>query len=278
MDLLSENKCFAGTQYRYQHQSAVLDCPMHFSIFVPDVAKDSKVPVLYWLSGLTCTDENFVNKAGAQKAASELGIAIVAPDTSPRGEGVPDDPDGAYDLGMGAGFYLNATAPPWKEHYQMYDYIVSELPELIARYFPLDAEAQSISGHSMGGHGALTIALKNPDRYKSVSAFAPICAPMQCPWGIKALSSYLGDDQSSWSDYDATQLIARTEDVIPILIDQGESDQFLGQQLHPHLFLSAAKDAGIKVDYRLRPGFDHSYFYIATFIAEHLAFHHQHLK
>ena len=250
---------------------------MNFSVFVPPLDGDRKAPVLYWLSGLTCTDENFVQKAGAQRVAAELGVILVAPDTSPRGEGVPDDPEGAYDLGLGAGFYLNASQTPWDRHYRMYDYIVNELPEMIEQIFPVREGARSLFGHSMGGHGALTIALKNPDRYRSVSAFAPICSPTRCPWGRKALNHYLGSDQGSWTDYDASLLLSKVSRQIPMLIDQGEADQFLEQQLHPHLLLEAAQDCDYDVIYRSRPGYDHSYFYIASFIEEHLRFHNDHL-
>ena len=198
MQQLAENKCFDGRQLRYSHASKVLGCDMNFSIFLPPQARDGKVPVVYWLSGLTCTDENFVTKAGAQRYAAELGLAIVAPDTSPRGEGVPDDAEGGYDFGLGAGFYVNATQAPWSRHYQMYDYVVRELPALVADQFPVDDKRVGISGHSMGGHGALTIALKNPGRFRSVSAFAPICSPLNCPWGEKALGGYLGPDREAW--------------------------------------------------------------------------------
>jgi len=222
MERLSANTCFGGQQLRYSHASSVLGCDMTFSIFLPPQAEQGKVPVLYWLSGLTCTDENFVTKAGAQRYAAELGIAIVTPDTSPRGEGVPDDPEGAYDFGLGAGFYVNATQAPWSDHYRMYDYISCELPALVAAEFPVDDSRVSISGHSMGGHGALTIALKNPGRFKSVSAFAPICSPLRCPWGEKALGNYLGDDREAWAQYDTCALLSRASERLPILVDQGE--------------------------------------------------------
>ncbi len=207
MEQLTTNVCFGGEQLRIKHKSLVLGCDMTFSIYLPPQAKLEPVPVLYWLSGLTCNDENFVTKAGAQQHAAKHGIAIVTPDTSPRGEGVPDDPDGAWDFGLGAGFYVNATQDPWKQNYRMYDYIVEELPELIHKEFPIDATRQAISGHSMGGHGAISIALKNPDRYKSVSAFAPICSPINCPWGQKALGNYLGERTEFWSDYDSCELM-----------------------------------------------------------------------
>jgi S-formylglutathione hydrolase len=250
---------------------------MNFSVYLPPQAEQSAVPVLYWLSGLTCTDQNFVEKAGAQRCAAEYGIAIVAPDTSPRGEGVPDDPEGAWDFGLGAGFYLNATQQPWAEHYQMYDYIVSELPQLINDNFPIAAGTAGISGHSMGGHGALTIALRNPERYRCVSAFSPVCAPMQCPWGQKAFSNYLGDDQSQWQMYDSTVLLRQAQVHLPMLVDQGSADDFLETQLKPELLEQAGKDAGYPLEIHRRPGYDHSYFYIASFIGEHIRFHARHL-
>ena len=282
MEKLSDVLCFSGRQQRYQHASSSLNCDMHFSVFLPPQAENGrssgKVPVLFWLSGLTCTDENFVTKAGAQQYAAEHGIAIVAPDTSPRGEGVADDPDGAYDLGLGAGFYVNATREPWSKHYRMYDYIVHELPALLAEHLPLDMSRRSISGHSMGGHGALTIALQNPGMFKAVSAFAPIVAPTQCPWGEKAFLNYLGDDRSQWEEYDSVALINRGADVLPLKIDQGSADGFLEEQLKTDLLIKATRDRGLEADIQYRDGYDHSYFFIATFIAEHIAFHAQHLK
>jgi S-formylglutathione hydrolase len=276
MEKIGESESFEGEQLRYRHDSEVLQCAMHFSIFLPPEAATHRVPVLYWLSGLTCTDENFVIKAGAQKFAAENGIAIVCPDTSPRGDDVVDDPDGAWDFGLGAGFYVNATEPPYAQHYQMYDYIVKELPALVTANFPVDSNAVSIAGHSMGGHGALTIAFRNP-HYRSVSAFAPIASPMNCPWGQKALSNYLGEDQSTWELYDSTALIAEIDHQIPMLIDQGDNDEFLIEQLKPELLLTAAKAANYPVDFRFHPGYDHSYFFIASFIEEHIRFHAKHL-
>lgn len=273
MERLSANTCFGGQQLRYSHASAVLGCDMTFSIFLPPQAEQGKVPVLYWLSGLTCTDENFVTKAGAQRYAAELGIAIVTPDTSPRGEGVPDDPEGAYDFGLGAGFYVNATQAPWSDHYHMYDYISCELPALVAAQFPVDDSRVGISGHSMGGHGALTIALKNPGRFKSVSAFAPICSPLHCPWGEKALGNYLGDDREAWAQYDTCALLSRASERLPILVDQGDADNFLEEQLQTPLLEQAAQEADYPMTIRMQPGYDHSYFFIASFIGEHLAFH-----
>lgn len=272
LEKVSASRSFGGEQLRYRHESVVLSCTMHFSVYMPpNASKDS--PVLYWLSGLTCNDENFVLKAGAQRIAAELGLVIVTPDTSPRGEGVADAPDAAYDLGLAAGFYLNATQQPWRKHYQMYDYIVHELPALLESTLTLSHTKRAISGHSMGGHGALLIALRNPQRYKSVSAFAPIAAPSQCPWGQKAFQNYLGEDTATWGQYDATELVRVAQAKLPMLIDQGEADQFLETQLFPEQFLSACKENAYPVDYRSRPGYDHSYFYIATFIEEHLRFH-----
>jgi S-formylglutathione hydrolase len=252
---------------------------MNFSVFLPAQAKNSPVPVLFWLSGLTCTDENFVTKAGAQQYAADYGIAIVAPDTSPRGEGVPDDENAAYDFGLGAGFYLNATQRPWAEHYQMYDYIVTELPSVLASELPLDLNRTSIFGHSMGGHGALTIALNNPGVFRSVSAFSPICAPSQCPWGEKALGQYLGDDKADWRQYDSVELVAKAKanERLPVLVDQGDADNFLAEQLKTQLLVNAAANADYPMSIRMQAGYDHSYFFIATFIGEHIKFHAKHL-
>lgn len=271
LQLVSRTQCFDGAQCQYTHRSSALDCEMRFSVFLPSQAeKDQRFPVLYWLSGLTCTDENFSQKAGAQRMASELGIVLVIPDTSPRGDDVADAE--GYDLGMGAGFYVNATQMPWKPHYRMYDYIVEELPELIEANFPV-SERRAISGHSMGGHGALTIALKNPGRYLSVSAFSPICNPIACPWGEKAFAAYLGDDHVSWSEHDASVLIGRAVEKLPMLISQGEEDQFLEQQLKPKALAAAAEAAGYPVKIEYHAGYDHSYFFIASFIEQHLRFH-----
>ncbi len=256
---------------------------MRFAIFLPpqlanqEAAK--KIPVLYWLSGLTCTDENFMQKAGAFRKAAELGIAIVAPDTSPRGEGVADDENGAYDLGLGAGFYLNATEKPWADHYRMYDYVVEELPALIEANFPV-SDKRAISGHSMGGHGALTISLNNPERYTSASAFSPICHPTECPWGQKAFGAYLGSDDSRWQRYDASLLMAQALDKaeqVPTLVDQGDADNFLAEQLNPKALISAAKQSGYPLKLNMQEGYDHSYFFIASFIEQHLEFHAQYL-
>jgi len=251
---------------------------MTFSIYLPPQAERALVPVLYWLSGLTCTDENFVAKAGAQQHAAEHGIAVVAPDTSPRGEGVADDPDGAYDLGLGAGFYVNATQAPWSQHYRMYDYVVTELPAVIGREFAVDTNRTGLFGHSMGGHGALTIALKNPGVYQSVSAFSPICSPIRCPWGQKALLNYLGDNQHEWYPHDAVELVRVARQSLPILIDQGDADEFLADQLNTSLLLSVSHEVNYPVEIRYQQGYDHSYFFIASFMADHIRFHQRHLQ
>ncbi|GGJ81761.1 S-formylglutathione hydrolase [Pseudomonas matsuisoli] len=273
MEIVSSNKSFGGWHKRYKHRSTSLNCDMVFAVYLPPQAEQGeKLPVLYWLSGLTCTDENFMQKAGAQRLAAELGLIIVAPDTSPRGESVPDDPAGAYDFGLGAGFYVNATREPWARHYRMYDYVTQELPALIESNFPV-SEKRGIAGHSMGGHGALICALKNPGRYRSVSAFSPIANPMQCPWGEKALSHYLGDDRTLWREWDACALLAEATEKLPILVDQGDRDDFLEGQLKPQALEAAAKAAGHPLTLRMQPGYDHSYYFIASFIGEHLAYH-----
>lgn len=275
LTLLSRNKMFGGYHERYSHYSEATNCQMTFAIYLPPQAANSKVPVLYFLSGLTCTDENFSTKAGAQQYAAKYGIALVMPDTSPRGEEVANDE--GYDLGQGAGFYLNATQQPWAKHYRMYDYVVEELPQLIEANFPV-TDKRSIFGHSMGGHGALQIALKNPQRYRSVSAFAPIVNPMDTPWGQKAFQAYLGNDRTQWQQYDSTQLVAQVTDAIPMLIDQGDADNFYPQELQPEKFVAAAKANQIAVEFTLQPGYDHSYFFIATFVEKHIAFHQQFLQ
>jgi S-formylglutathione hydrolase len=277
MKQVASNQSFGGQQLRFKHRSDVLNCDMHFSAYLPPAAQDGPVPVLYWLSGLTCTDENFVTKAGAQQYAAQHGIAIVAPDTSPRGDEVPDDPDSAYDFGLGAGFYVNATQEPWRQHYQMYDYVVEELPALVTSALPIDGNRAAISGHSMGGHGALTIALKNPDRYRSASAFAPICSPLHCPWGEKALGNYIGDNRQSWAAYDSAALISKATQQTPLLVDQGSADDFLAEQLKPELLEQACAAADYPLVLRQQDGYDHSYFFIASFIGEHIAFHREHL-
>jgi S-formylglutathione hydrolase len=272
---VGDNRCFDGRQLRFRHRSAVLDCEMHFSLYLPPQAGAVSVPLLTWLSGLTCTDENFVHKAGAQRAAAQHGVAILAPDTSPRGEGVPDDPEGAYDLGLGAGFYVNATQAPWDLHYRMADYVLDELPSLVADQ-PLDLTRQSIFGHSMGGHGALTLALRNPQRFRSVSAFAPIASPMHCPWGEKALTAYLGDDRSQWAQYDSCALLREKGSHPPLLVDQGEDDDFLEEQLCTGMLEEACAAIGGDAQVNRRAGYDHSYFFIASFIDDHIAFHARH--
>ncbi|MBQ0796784.1 MAG: S-formylglutathione hydrolase [Zhongshania sp.] len=275
MENISSNKSFGGWHKQYSHRSAVLNCDMRFAIYLPpQVSTGDTVPVLYWLSGLTCTDENFMQKSGAQAIAAELGIAIVAPDTSPRGDDVADDE--GYDLGKGAGFYVNATQAPWNRHYQMYDYIVEELPTLIEANFPVSG-MRSISGHSMGGHGALTIALKNPLRYQSVSAFSPISNPINCPWGQKAFTQYLGDDKSQWPQHDASELMRNAQQFVPARVEQGNADQFLEEQLKPETLTAAANASGYPLELNSHDGYDHSYYFIASFIEEHLRFHAVHL-
>ncbi|KKL00642.1 S-formylglutathione hydrolase [Rheinheimera mesophila] len=272
---LSEHKLFAGRQIKYQHHSESVKGVMQFSVYLPPAAEKQKVPVLYWLSGLTCTDENFSVKAGAQRVAAELGIALVIPDTSPRGEGVADD--AAYDLGQGASFYLNATQEPWAAHYQMYDYISRELPAVVQAHLPVTA-AKSISGHSMGGHGALVIALREQGAYRSVSAFSPICQPTECDWGKKAFTAYLGSEQNQWLQYDASFLLAQRQSSLPMLVDQGEADQFYPSQLRTEALIEANQRSQSGAQIRLQPGYDHSYFFISSFIEEHLRFHARHLK
>ncbi len=275
MERIEHRACFGGWQDVYRHESKVLGCTMNFAVYLPPQAATRKLPVLYWLSGLTCTEQNFITKAGAQRYAAEHGVIIVAPDTSPRGDDVADAE--GYDLGKGAGFYVNATQAPWSSHYRMYDYIVEELPALIEANFPA-TEARAISGHSMGGHGALIIALRNPGRYRSVSAFSPIVAPAQVPWGEKAFSHYLGDDREAWKQYDATELVKSAPEKLPTLIDQGGADEFLEGQLKPQLFQAAAQAAGHPLVLRLQPGYDHSYYFIASFMGEHVAHHAAALK
>jgi S-formylglutathione hydrolase len=275
LTLIQEQRCFSGRQLRYQHDSAVLNCRMQFSVFLSPQAATSKVPVLYWLSGLTCTDENFSTKAGAQRMATELGIALVMPDTSPRGEDVADDP--AYDLGCGAGFYVNATQAPWAAHYQMYDYILTELPELLEAELPF-SDRRAIAGHSMGGHGALVIALRNQDRFTSVSAFSPIVNPMSCPWGQKAFSAYLGLDTKTWAQYDACALLTANGATLPILVDQGTADNFLVEQLKTEQLTNAVQTENTQMTLNLQPDYDHSYYFIASFIEDHLRFHAKYLK
>ncbi|UYU30810.1 S-formylglutathione hydrolase [Siccibacter colletis] len=274
MEMVEEHRIFAGQQQRWRHTSSVLQCEMTFSIFIPPARHDAPPPVLYWLSGLTCNDENFTTKAGAQRVAAELGIVLVMPDTSPRGDAVADDD--AYDLGKGAGFYLNATREPWAAHYRMYDYLRDELPALIRSHFTV-GERESIFGHSMGGHGALVMALRNPGRFRSVSAFAPIVNPAAVPWGEKAFSAYLGDDRAAWQAWDSCALMENADAMLPTLIDQGESDNFLEGQLKPERLAAVAKAKGWPLELRMQPGYDHSYYFIASFVEDHLRFHAQHL-
>ena len=275
LEILSTNKSFDGWHKQYQHLSEVLNCKMRFAIYLPPQATEQeKVPVLYWLSGLTCSDENFMQKAGAQRIAAELGIAIVAPDTSPRGSDVADDD--SYDLGQGAGFYVNATEAPWAKHYQMYDYVVHELPALVESTFPVSGK-RAIAGHSMGGHGALTIALRNPERYSSVSAFSPISNPLDCPWGHKAFAAYLGKDRSTWAKYDASELMRVATQFVPARVDQGAADDFLEQQLKPERLQASASSIGYPLELNLHPGYDHSYYFIAAFIEQQLYFHAKYL-
>ena len=275
---ISTNLCFSGKQSRYHHSSQILKCDMHFSLYLPPQAEQQQVPLLLWLSGLTCSDENFVQKAGAQRYAARYGIAILCPDTSPRGENVPDDPDGAWDFGQGAGFYLNATQAPWNQNYHMEQYLIEELVPQVIRNFPIIPDQIGISGHSMGGHGALTLGLKYHGTFASISAFAPICAPSQCPWGKKAFSRYLGDDPVAWQQDDACELIRLQHKPRALLIDQGTADQFLLQQLKPELLQQACNENDYPLQLRMQTGYDHSYFFIATFIEDHILFHCERLQ
>jgi S-formylglutathione hydrolase len=273
LETISQARSFGGTQFIYRHDSQETGTAMRFSAFVPSQAERAPAPLLWFLSGLTCTEENFTVKAGAQRVASELGLIVVAPDTSPRGEGVPGDPAGSYDFGLGAGFYVDATQAPYAINYRMRSYVERELPALIAGHLPVDMARQGIFGHSMGGHGAITIALRNPGRFKSVSAFAPISAPIDCPWGEKALGGYLGPDRATWRDYDATALMDDGHRLPGLLVDQGTADNFLASQLKPELLKAACARAGIPLTLRLQPGFDHSYYFIASFMEDHLRYH-----
>ncbi|MYL27825.1 MULTISPECIES: S-formylglutathione hydrolase [Halomonadaceae] len=273
LELVSENKSFGGWLRRYRHRSEVLDCDMVFGIYLPPQAETQSIPLLWWLSGLTCTDENFMQKAGAHRVAAELGMAIICPDTSPRGTDLPGEHE-SYDFGSGAGFYVDATEAPWNQHYHMYSYVVDELPDLVHNAFPLSGQ-EAISGHSMGGHGALVCALHNPERYQSVSAFAPICHPVNCPWGEKAFGGYLGDDRDAWKVWDASELIRSHGTAHSVLVDQGNADNFLeAGQLQPEALEAACTEAGVDLNLRYQPGYDHSYFFIASFIEDHLRFHH----
>lgn len=281
IETLSETSCFGGRIGFYRHASSSNNCDMRFSVFVPPQAVQGKVPVLTFLSGLTCTEENFMVKSGAQRVAAMLGMMLVSPDTSPRGEGVPDDPDDDYDFGLGAGFYLNATQEPWSANYRMYDYITKELPPVIFDHFPGDPERHGLTGHSMGGHGALTIGLRNPDMFRSLSAFAPICTTLHSPWGQKALGYYLGDDRSTWQAHDACEVARRSGSVTKydrILVDQGADDPFLAEQLKPELLEAACKESGLPLELHIHKGYDHGYYFISTFIEEHLRFHAERLR
>ncbi|MFA5171559.1 MAG: S-formylglutathione hydrolase [Sulfuriferula sp.] len=273
LELISEHACFGGVQRFYRHHSAAIGLPMRFSVFLPPQAQTGKVPALFYLAGLTCTEETFMIKAGAQHVAAQLGMMLIAPDTSPRGANVAGETDN-WDLGVGAGFYVDATTAPWSQHYRMYSYVL-ELHELIVREFPVQAERIGITGHSMGGHGALVMALRNPALFKSVSAFAPVCAASRCPWGMKAFSAYLGSDQTDWQQYDASALMALSTTPFPggILIDQGLGDKFLPDQLLPEVFEAACEKAQQPLELRRHDSYDHGYYFIATFIEEHLQFH-----
>jgi S-formylglutathione hydrolase len=279
LELVSQNASFGGSVEYYQHPSSCCKSQMKFSIFRPPQATvaNAKLPVLFWLSGLTCTEENFMAKAGAQKYASEHGMLLVAPDTSPRDLGIDGETD-SWDFGAGAGFYVNATESPWNNNYQMYDYVVNELYDLVQQEFPADMDRVGIFGHSMGGHGAITIAFNNPDKYKSVSAFAPICAPTQCHWGQKALPGYLGDNPEAWAKHDAHLLIANTDFSAPLLIDQGSADNFLVEQLKPELLIEAGLKVDYPITYRLQSGYDHSYYFIASFMQDHIRHHAEQLN
>ncbi len=275
LELISQHRCFGGTQRYYRHESAQIGLPMRFSVFVPPQADDGPVPVLFYLAGLTCTEETFMIKAGAQRLAAELGVMLVAPDTSPRGANVAGEEE-SWDLGTGAGFYVDATTSAWRDHYRMYSYITQELYDIVTGgTLPGDALRTGIFGHSMGGHGALVLALRNPDKFRSVSAFAPIAAPSRCPWGKKAFGAYLGDNAEAWAEYDASEIVRGLANPFPagILIDQGEADQFLAEQLYPEVFEAACAAAGQPLTLRRQAGYDHGYYFISTFIEDHIRFH-----
>lgn len=278
VETVSSVRSFGGEQAVLRHASEVTGTDMTFSVFVPDHAEGATMPVVWYLSGLTCTQANVTEKGEFRRACAELGLIFVAPDTSPRGEGVADDPDGAYDFGLGAGFYVDATREPFAQHYKMWSYVTEELPEIIADCFPADMDRQSIMGHSMGGHGALTIGLSLPERFKAVSAFAPIVAPSQVPWGHKALGGYLGEDRAAWRAHDAVALIEDGARLPELLVDQGEADNFLSEQLKPDLLQAACDKAGIDLTLRMQPGYDHSYYFISTFMEDHLHWHAERLK
>lgn len=270
MERIESHACFGGRQEIWKHRARTTDCEMRFGAYLPPQAGRGPCPVLYWLSGLTCNEQNFITKAGAQRHAAEHGLILIAPDTSPRGEGVADAD--RYDLGMGAGFYLNATVDPWARHYRMHDYLVEELPGLVDAHFPTTT-ARGISGHSMGGHGALVLALRNPGMYRSVSAFSPIVAPSRVPWGERAFAAYLGEDREEWKDWDAIELVKTARERLPLLVDQGDADEFLEEQLRPDLLREACADTGHPLQLRMQPGYDHSYYFIASFIGDHVAHH-----
>jgi S-formylglutathione hydrolase len=276
MKTISEHKCFDGVQGYYSHDSREIGLPMRFSVYQPPQARKHKVPVLYYLAGLTCTEETFMIKAGAQRFAAKAGIMLVAPDTSPRGANIPGETD-SWDFGVGAGFYLDATREPWAKHYRMYSYVTEELPRVVGESFPADGGRQGIFGHSMGGHGALVCALRNPDRYRSLSALAPICAPMHCPWGQKAFRGYLGEDQSAWRRYDASELVMNEPFPGPLLIDQGMADKFLAEQLYPDVFEAACRQKKQSLQLRRHPGYDHGYYFISSFVEDHIRHHATHL-
>ena len=277
IETVSTNQSFGGVQGVYRHASSATGTDMMFSVFVPPHEEGATLPVVWYLSGLTCTHANVTEKGEYRRLCSELGLIFVAPDTSPRGEGVADDPDGAYDFGLGAGFYVDATQEPYSRHYRMWSYVTQELPDIVADHFPVDRDRQSIMGHSMGGHGALTIGLAYPDRFKAISAFAPIVAPSQVPWGQKALDGYLGDDRAAWRKHDAVAMIEDGARCGALLVDQGSADNFLNDQLKPHLLAAACEAAGIDLTLHLQPGYDHSYYFIQSFIGDHLRHHAKHL-
>ncbi|MEM7277173.1 MAG: S-formylglutathione hydrolase [Pseudomonadota bacterium] len=278
MQIVSQERCFGGVQGVYDHRSAATSTSMRFAVFVPEHKEGERLPVLTWLSGLTCNEQNFITKSGMQALAARFGVIVVSPDTSPRGDGVPDDKNGAYDFGLGAGFYVDACVQPWAKHYQMRRYVLEDLQTCIAENFPIDTDRQGIFGHSMGGHGALTLHLNHPDLYRSISAFAPIVAPSQVPWGRKALAGYLGDDESTWAQYDATALVVKQPSKAEILIDQGGADDFLTEHLRPELFAAACQQSGQALTLNRRAGYSHSYYFIATFLDRHFEHHAQALS
>jgi S-formylglutathione hydrolase len=275
--LISEHRCFGGTQRFYSHESRECATEMRFSVYLPPQAQERVVPVLYYLAGLTCTEETFMIKAGAQRMAAELGLMLVAPDTSPRKARIPGD-DASWDFGLGAGFYVDATQAPWSQHYRMYSYVTRELPERVQSLGKSRADRQSIFGHSMGGHGALVCALRNPQQYRSVSAFAPIVAPMQVPWGQKAFSGFLGGDRTAWTQYDASELVSKQRYDSTILVDQGAADKFLSEQLQPERFAAACAASGTTLQLRRHDGYDHGYYFISTFVEDHLRHHAEFLR